>query len=269
MFQGCANFDLFRVGERVLVRHYTYNGFALLVNWSSDIDLEKIHLLTGPGMGIAVQNDGGFRGFRLADSRIVRGAGRLISTASDGIDVSAIAGDIIVENNEVAHQGDDGINVSPSPQTIATSHLGTLGVTANCTPNPRDVVVAGDTLAFFDTAAHLIGTARIGGIEGSNCSAGGAALSVTLSCAGSATCGSMIDALTPGGSFIDLTQQPVARYVISANYFHENRGQGTQVGAPYGEITGNTYFRNSMGAIDVDSNGLSAGSVRVFGNTMK
>jgi hypothetical protein len=269
MFKGCANFDLFRLGERVIVRHYTYNGFALLVNWSSDIDLEKIHLLTGPGMGIAVQNDGGFRGFRLADSHIVRGAGRLISTASDGINVSAIAGDIIIENDEVAYQGDDGVNVSPSPQTIAASHRGTIVVTANCTPNPRDLVVAGDTLAFFDGAAHLLGTARIGGIEGSNCGADGAALSVTLSCAGTLNCGSMIDALTPGESFIDLTQQPVARYVIRANYFHENRGQGTQVRAPYGEITGNTYYRNSMGAINVDADGLSAGSVRVFGNTMK
>jgi hypothetical protein len=219
-------------------------------------------------MGIAVQNDGGFRGFRVADSRIVRGAGRLISTASDGINVSAIAGDIIVENNEVAYQGDDGINVSPSAQSITTRHLETIGVTANCTPNPRDLAVTGDALAFFDGAARLLGTARIGGIEGSACSAGGAA-SLTLACADSSNCSSMVTALTSGESFIDLTQQPVARYVIRHNHFHENRGQGTQAGAPYGEIIGNTYFRNSMGAINVDAAGLSAGSVLVSGNTMK
>ena len=41
MFKGCANFDQFRVGERVIVRHYTYNGFAVFVNWSEDIDLQK------------------------------------------------------------------------------------------------------------------------------------------------------------------------------------------------------------------------------------
>ena len=174
MFKGCANFDGFRSGERVIVRHYTYNGFALVVNWSNDIDLERIHILSGPGMGIAVQNAAGYHGFRLADSRIVRGAGRLISTASDAINISAFAGDVIVENNEIAYQGDDGINVSP----------------------------------------------------------------------------------------------PVARYVVSHNSFHDNRGQGAQITAPYGDITGNTFSRNSMGAINLGTGGTGAGGVLVESNTV-
>ena len=71
----------------------------------------------------------------------------------------------------------------------------------------------------------------------------------------------------PGETFVDLTQQPVARYIVSDNHFHDNRGQGTQAGAPYGQITGNTYSRNSMGAINVDA-GVGASSVLVSGNTM-
>jgi len=267
MFKGCANFDLFRAGERVIVRHYTYNGFALLVNWSNDIDLERIHILTGPGMGIAVQNAGGFRGFRLADSSITRGAGRVISVASDGVNVSAFAGDLIVQNNEIAYQGDDGINVSPSAQAIAANNAGRIGVTASCTPNPRDLAVAGDVLAFFDTAAGFLGIARVDGIEGSPCNTRGG-VSLTLACTGTWNCSSMVNALTPGETFVDLTQQPVARYVISHNHFRENRGHGTQVGAPYGEITGNTYSRNSMGAINIDAGGASR-SVLVLGNTMQ
>jgi len=267
MFKGCANFDLFRNGARVIVRHYTYNGFALLVNWSNDIDLERIHILSGPGMGIAVQNAGGFRGFRLTDSSIVRRIGQLISTASDGINLSAFAGDIIVQNNEIAYQGDDGINLSPSTQAIAVSDAGRVGVTASCTPNPRDLVVANDVLAFLDAGGSFRGTARAASVAGSPCSSR-SAVSVTLACTGSSNCTSLVNALVPGDSFFNLTQQPVARYVIDHNSFHENRGQGTQAGAPYGKITDNTYFRNSMGAINVDAGGMGASSVLVLGNKL-
>ena len=69
----------------MIVRHYTYNGFAFLVNWSNDVTFENVKLRTGPGMGIAVGNNGGYRGFRLANSEIKRGPGRLIWTASDAI----------------------------------------------------------------------------------------------------------------------------------------------------------------------------------------
>jgi hypothetical protein len=67
-FSGCANFDNFAPGTRVVVRHYTYNGFAFLVNWSNDIDFQNVQLRTGPGIGFSVSNEGGYRGFRLYNS---------------------------------------------------------------------------------------------------------------------------------------------------------------------------------------------------------
>lgn len=48
-FNSCANFDIFPPGSRVIVRHYTYNGFAISITWAKDIDFENLTLRTGPG----------------------------------------------------------------------------------------------------------------------------------------------------------------------------------------------------------------------------
>jgi hypothetical protein len=112
-FDGCANFDIFTPGSRVIVRHYTYNGFAISIDWANDIDFENLTLRTGPGVGIGAHDGGGYRGFRLAGSNITRGPGRIISTASDVLDITMQA-DVIVENNDIGYQGDDSVAVTPT-----------------------------------------------------------------------------------------------------------------------------------------------------------
>ena len=120
-FNGCANFDIFTPGSRVIVRHYTYNGFAISITWANDIDFENLTLRTGPGVGIGAHDGGGYRGFRLANSHITRGPERLISTASDVLDLTMQA-DVIVENNDIGYQGDDSIAVSPTVFSVATAN---------------------------------------------------------------------------------------------------------------------------------------------------
>jgi hypothetical protein len=251
MFQGCANFDQFAAGTRVIVRHYTYNGFVVSMNWSNDVDLENVHILTGPGMGIAVGEASGFRGFRVADSSIKRAPGRLISTASDGINVTQFAGDVIIENNEIAYQGDDAVNVSPTSQSVVVNSVGHLGVTGSCQPQARDLALPGDALAFFDAAENYLGQANAAAANPLPCS-GTSFMTLTLGCDAAAACTTMLDALTSSASFVDLTQQPVARYVVRDNYFHENRGHGTLANAPFGAVTGNTYYYNSSGTVVTD-----------------
>lgn len=267
MFDACANFDVFSSGTRVVVRHYTYNGFALLVNWSDDVDIENAKILTGPGMGIGLKYEGGHRGFRFADSSIIRASGRLISTASDAVNITQLAGDILIDGNEIGYQGDDGLNVSPSSQNIVGNLPG--GFTSNglCEPDTRDAVVSGDTLAFFNAAASYLGTAAATRVTGAPCGTS-TLLTVSLDCAGSTACTSSIADIAAADSFLDLTQQPVARYAVHNNYFHENRGHGTVAGAPFGEVVGNTYFRNSMGPTSLVSFGdLATSNVVVSGNT--
>jgi hypothetical protein len=241
-FQGCVNFDLFAPGSRVIVRHYTYNGFAIFVNWANDIDFENLTLRTGPGMGIAVGPNGGYRGFRIANSRITRGPGRLISTASDAINLGLKA-DVILEGDDVGYQGDDSINIHQNPVTISHVDGAQITVAAVCDPDPMDAPIVGDALAFFDTNSAYKATAHVKAAIGPICGN----LTVTLDHA--------IAGLNTSDTLIDLTQQPMARYIVRDSLFHECRCHGIYVNAPYGLIDSNTYFDNAAGAIS-----LSGGS---------
>lgn len=241
-FSGCANFDSFAPGTRVIVRHYTYNGQAIVVNWSNDIDFENVKLRTGPGMGIVVSNNGGYRGFRLADSEITRGAGRIISTASDAINLGLKA-DVILEGNDVGYQGDDSINIHSTTASIVGVEGAKIMVPGVCDPDPMDAPILGDALAFFDPNSVYMDTARVVATAGSSCGT----LSLTLD--------HTVARLDASDSLLDLTQQPAARYIVRNNVLHECRCHGVWVNAPYGSIDHNISFRNAAGAI-----GLSGGA---------
>jgi hypothetical protein len=245
-FKGCANFDIFAPGSRVIVRHYTYNGFAILINWANDIDFENLTLRTGPGVGIGAHEGGGYRGFRLANSQITRGPGRLISTASDVLDVTLQA-DVIVENNDIGYQGDDSVAVTPTVFPVATVSGNQISVVGTCDPDPMDAPIVGDALAFFDTNFIYKGTARV---TATNAVCGTPTLTLNRPIAG----------LDTTYSVIDLTQQATARYIVRKNLAHECRCHGIITASPYGLIDGNTYFDNSAGGI-----GLVGGSGFSFG----
>jgi hypothetical protein len=243
-FNGCANFDIFAPGSRVIVRHYTYNGFAISITWANDIDFENLTLRTGPGVGIGAHDGGGYRGFRLANSNITRGPGRLISTASDVLDLTMQA-DVIVEGNNIGYQGDDSVAVSPTVFSVATASAnGTqVSVVGSCDPDPMDVPIVGDALAFFDTNFTYKGTAYVTAANNATC--GSPVLTLNHAIAG----------LDTTYSLIDLTQQATARYIVRNNLAHECRCHGIITDSPYGWIDNNVYFDNSAGGI-----GLVGGS---------
>jgi len=264
MFNGCANFDGFAPGTRVIVRHYVYNGFGVLVNWSNDVDLENIHILTGPGMGIVEQNAGGFRGIKVAASSIKRAPGRLISTASDGINLSQFLGDVLIENDEIAYQGDDAVNVSASTQTLAVTSGNHFTLASSCSPQPADLALSGDVLAVFDANSNYLGNA----LTTVTAPCGTASMTLQLSCAPAPCAGLPPGFATAANSMIDLTQQPAARFLVQGNYFHENRGNGTDTGSPFGAIQGNTFYRNSMGPTSQATLGdLATATLTISGNT--
>ena len=238
MFLGCANFDNFAPGTRVIVRHYTYNGQAISVNWSNDIDLENVKLRTGPGMGITVSFNGGYRGFRLANSEITRGPGRIISTASDAINVGMQA-DLIVEGNDVGFQGDDSINIYSTTASISGVRGDKIDVAGVCDPDPMDAPIRGSQLAFFDPNDVYMDTARVVALTGDSCGM----LTLTLDHA--------IAGLDTADNLLDLTQLPMARYIVRNNEFHECRCHGVVVNAPYGLIDANLMFDDSAGGIEL------------------
>jgi hypothetical protein len=252
-FNGCANFDIFAPGSRVVVRHYTYNGFAISINWANDITFENLTLLTGPGVGIGAHEGGGYRGFRLANSSITRGPGRVISTASDVLDVTMQA-DVIVENNDIGYQGDDSTAISPTVFPVATAANGNqISVIGSCDPDPMDVPIVGDALAFFDENFVYKTTAYVKGSNTSVCGAPTLTLDRT------------VPGLSPTYSLIDLTQQATARYIVRNNLAHECRCHGIITDSPYGWINNNTYFDNSQGGIGlVGGSGFGPGGTDIL-----
>jgi hypothetical protein len=263
----CANFDYFPVYSRVVVRHYIYNGQAIYVSASSDIDIEGATVLTSPGMGIAVNSSGGQRGFRIAHSVIKRPLpanneeSRPVSTASDAINVGQFAGDVIVEKNEIAYQGDDAINLwSQSGRITAVGVLsaaqGAMTVAApySCADSPDNVGV-GDSLALFDRKGNYLDTATV---QSAACDYGNNQQQVVFSCV-SEDCWNTLSSLNRAGSFADLTQQPNARFIIRDNLFYQNRGHGTLLSVPYGLVTDNTYAGNTIGNIALTAGSGSGG----------
>ena len=254
---GCANFDLFPVGTRVIVRHYTYNGFAFLVNWSNDIDFDNVTLRTSPGFGFSVSSNGGYRGFRLHHSQITRAPGRLISTASDAVNL-ALQADIIVEDTDIGYQGDDSINIHPTPAPVMSAKGSQISVAGVCDPDPMDNPLVGDEIGLYDQNSVYRGTGRVTASAGSDCGK----LTLTLSLA--------IPGVNKTYTFVDLTQGPSARYIVRDNLFHDCRCHGTVADAPYGLIDNNAYFNNSSGAINVPGgaygNGPGATNLAITNN---
>lgn len=250
-FSGCANFDIFTPGSRVIVRHYTYNGFAISITWANDITFDNLTLRTGPGVGIGAHDGGGYRGFRLANSHITRGPGRLISTASDVLDLTMQA-DIIVENNDIGYQGDDSVAVSPTILSLSAASGNQISVLGTCDPDPMDVAVVGDALAFFDANFIYKGTARV---TATNSACGTPTLTLSRTIPGFDTT----------YSIIDLTQQETARYIVRNNLAHECRCHGIITDSTYGWIDGNTYFDNSAGGIGlVGGSGFGPGGTNIL-----
>lgn len=117
-YANCANFDYFRLGARVVVRYLTYNGWAINVSFSDDVDFDHLTVLSSPGNGINFGTGGGYRGARVADSIFTRAQGRPVSVASGPVNLSQFTGDIIFENDVIAYQGDESTSPRGRPISI-------------------------------------------------------------------------------------------------------------------------------------------------------
>ncbi len=96
------------------------NNFAAIVadGASSYLTISAITIYNSPGAGVVVINSG--RATHVDHVRIVRKPDallapgeqpRFISTLSDGMDVINSAGDVVIEDCEIANQADDGLNI--------------------------------------------------------------------------------------------------------------------------------------------------------------
>lgn len=263
-FDGCANFDPFSVGERVLVRHYSYlNGAAIELVFTQDIDLENFTILTGPTDGVDTLANGGLRGLRINKGKIVRAPGRLITVPSGALGIDQ--DDFQLENSVIGFGGDDLLNISPTRWGINSIAPGSNGSTVvtfpgNCQPSIKDDPVVGDYLAFYDPNFIYLGSAPVVS-ETNNCNTNGT-IAANLK---------LQNSISAAAALIDLTDSDSARYFIKGNTFEYNREHGILEDSSYGLIDSNTFRYNTGGAMifaDVTNGdpGPGAGNIAISNN---
>ncbi len=273
-YNGCANFDYFPLGAQVVVRYLTVISGAISIISSNDVDIENMTMLSSPGNGISISNNGGYRGFRLANSTITRSGNRPISVTGAALLFGQMQGDVIIENNEIAYQGDDAIDLHGTPQPFGSGPVVKNIDTANkevtilippthCSDlNMGDQPLVGDKVAFFDQNTVYIDTAEVAAMN-APCQMSNGSTSpwtITLENCTSGDCTKTVGKLTSIDYYSDLTKEAAARYVIAGNKNYANRGHGLLISAPYGLVSNNTFIYNTLGNLAFDDIGEGFGS---------
>jgi hypothetical protein len=219
----------FAKGERVILRHYTTEGDAIDIYHGQDVSLDNVTIYTSPGFGIAVLQ--GSSGLAISNCKVTRAPGRPISTAADALHVTNSGGDILIENNVFAYQGDDGLNINAMTFPITATGTNQISVPAN-----HAYIRSGDVVALFNSEMQFDDSAswRIAGITSNP-----AAHTDTL------TLDHPIPPSDKGGFLVDLNFSG-ARYVVRNNQFLHNRARGALLQTPYGLIEGNTFSGQTM-----------------------
>jgi hypothetical protein len=149
----------FAKGERVVIRHYTTEGDAIDIYHGQDVSLDNVTIYTSPGFGIAALQ--GSSGLAISNCKVTRAPGRPISTAADALHITNSGGDILIENNVFAYQGDDGLNINAMTFPIIATGTNQISV-----PASHAYIQLGDVVALFDSEMKVDDSAswRIAGI---------------------------------------------------------------------------------------------------------
>jgi hypothetical protein len=216
-------------GERVIIRHYTTEGDAIDIYHGQDVSLDNVTIYTSPGFGVAVLQ--GSSGLAISNCKVTRAPGRPISMAADALHITNSGGDILIENNVFAYQGDDGLNINAMTFPITTTGTNRISVPAN-----HAYIRLGDVIALFNSEMRFDDSAswRISGITSNP-----ADHTNTL------TLDHPIPPSDKGGFLVDLNFSG-ARYVVRNNQFLHNRARGALLQTPYGLVEGNTFSGQTM-----------------------
>ncbi len=241
-----AQFSGFFAGQQVLARHYLYDGHAIYVSGATtnDISFDNVTIHSGPSMGFVFFQAG--RGFRVSNCKVIGAfatAGRYISTAADALHVSSIEGDLIVENSEFAHMGDDGINIESKTARVSQVSPGPRGGLTVVFPGNNVRVASGNQLSFYHDGMGAIGSATVSSVS-----------------TASGTVTAVLDRVVPGLAPGSLVRNPAfvsGRYLIQSNNIHDHRARGMLLQAPNGVVRSNTLSNQTLNAINLTSDGRS------------
>ena len=261
----------FQDGDTALVRFFAGEAPAFTVDDSQDVTLDNVNVYSATSIAFIFSLD---RGIRLANSSVTRlpGSNRLISSAADAVHMAGNQGDVVIEGNTLAYQGDDGLNINA---TMWCNSSASGSNNQPCTPSLagpsggpasslfvynwfENVWLPGDALGFFDSNFLLSGTSKVQTVVTNP----HVSTELMFSKPSSANAQFLAD-FNYGG----------ARYIIRNNSFLHNRARGVLLQTSEGLVTGNVFDGQTLHSIYVISSpywgeGPGAQNLTVANNTI-
>jgi hypothetical protein len=135
------------VGSYWLLRHFGYEVHALWIESCTHCTVDGVTIFSSPGMAMTIGDDSQHIAIKNSRIGVFPGAARQMSSATDGIHFAGTRGDILVENVEISHHGDDCVNVN-DPVSVGFRVVDRNTIVAYDWRNGRIKYGAGDTVGF-------------------------------------------------------------------------------------------------------------------------
>ena len=227
-----GSLDNYADGEVYLLRHHVYGGNAFNVYNTSNITFSGIKLYAVAGMGWLIENRS--EHFQLLGCVIgldPEHDDNRISTTADGVHIANTNGKFRISGCDFSFMGDDDVNVHDNIATI-TDKLDEKTVEIYTNANN---FAAGDTAIFSSKGFDRLGfSAEVTSVEGKKLTFDKELPDYIVK-----------DCIVSNGS-IDS-----GNYVISGNYFHENRARGLLLQSNNGLCENNRFYKIMANPIKV------------------
>ncbi len=224
--------DNFSDGDVFLLRHNVYDGNVFNVTNSSNITFSDISIGSAAGMGWLITER--CTRFQLIDCTIGlenSDKAERVSTTADALHIANTNGYFRISGCDFSFMGDDAINVHDNVYTVSELTGGNKLTLYTNAPTFKP----GDNAVFCDSKYNKIDfTANVISVDGNT-------VTFDRDIPDSVTVGSIVQ----NGS-IDS-----ANYVISNNYFHENRARGLLLQSSNGLCENNSFYKTMGNAIKV------------------
>ena len=227
-----GSLDNYTDSEVYLLRHHVYGGNAFNVYNTSNITFSGIKLYAVAGMGWLIENRS--EHFQLLGCVIgldPEHDDNRISTTADGVHIANTNGKFRISGCDFSFMGDDDVNVHDNIATI-TDKLDEKTVEIYTNANN---FAAGDTAIFSSKGFDRLGfSAEVTSVEGKKLTFDKELPDYIVK-----------DCIVSNGS-IDS-----GNYVISGNYFHENRARGLLLQSNNGLCENNRFYKIMANPIKV------------------
>lgn len=227
-----GSLDNYTDGEVYLLRHHVYGGNAFNVYNTSNITFSGIKLYAVAGMGWLIENRS--EHFQLLGCVIgldPEHDDNRISTTADGVHIANTNGKFRISGCDFSFMGDDDVNVHDNIATV-TDKLDEKTVEIYTNANN---FAAGDTAIFSSKGFDRLGfSAEVTSVEGKKLTFDKDLPDYIVK-----------DCIVSNGN-IDS-----GNYVISGNYFHENRARGLLLQSNNGLCENNRFYKIMANPIKV------------------